>query len=225
MRTANLITGCVAAIAMLVVGAMALKNKRDLRLIAVHQDQTDRSSAVARDIATRGQNAIIIFGDSIVQRAPFPSDICGAKILNAGISGARSSMLVPLIETMAATSIHPRRIIIAIGVNDAAIKYWNEVSFSAIYETLLRLASSIAPTAVATVAPINTSLEVGMTVSDSARDRINETIIATAAKLSIPVIRLDDIPWRTLDGVHAEPSSYSGWIERVVTALPECHRD
>jgi lysophospholipase L1-like esterase len=202
---------------MLVVGAMALKNKRDLREIERYRSGDAQVHKVERAIATRGQDAIIVFGDSIVSKAPLPLQACGTQLVNAGIGGARSSELIPLIENMVSTNIRPKRIIIAVGVNDAALDSRNQASFAVTYEALLRLSASIAPTLVATVAPINTQKDRGILFSSNSRDRVNETIVATAAKLSIPILRLDDLHWQTIDGIH--PTNYDGWISRVAAAL------
>jgi hypothetical protein len=220
MRRSNLITGCIATVALIVVGAMALKHKRDLRLIDRFRADEAMVHMIERAIAARGQGGIIVFGDSIVARAPLPLEACGVPLVNAGIEGARAGTLIPLLETMAAMLVHPRRIIIAVGVNDSAIQFWHEASFPATYEALVRLATSIAPTTIATVTPIDTTGSVGIAFSDRDRDHVNETIVATASKLSLEVIRLDDLPWHTSDGIHAELSSYPGWVSRVMS--PKC---
>jgi lysophospholipase L1-like esterase len=184
---------------------------------AFHEEAYIRG--VERDIEARGQDAIIVYGDSIVGMAPLPTKACGTAVVNSGIGGADAGRLISLLETTAAIPVHPRQIIIAVGVNDAAIKLWDEATFSITYEALVRRAKSMAPTIVATVAPIDTGMEVGMRLNASARDRINQTIIATAAKLSLSVIRLDDLPWRTSDGIHPEHASYDGWVARLIGAM------
>jgi hypothetical protein len=222
MRRANLVTGFVATVAMLVVSAMALKNKRDLREIAHQRTMESEIATAQRSIATHGQAAIVVFGDSIVVNAPLPPSVCGISFVNAGVSGARASTIIPLLETIIALHIQPKRIVIAVGVNNANIDYWNEETFVATYETLLRVASSIAPTVVATVAPVDTHEIVGKVINPDARDIINGLIIAMAEKFSLPTIRLDNITLNTVDGVHLGPSDYKDWISQVVGAISKC---
>jgi lysophospholipase L1-like esterase len=220
MRPANLVTGCVATVAMLVVGAMALKNKRDLREIAAYRAIELAADTAQRSIKSHGDGSIVVLGDSVTSNARLPSSVCGIKLVNAAFGGARASMLIPLLEAITASHVRPKQIVVSVGVNNANVDYWNEDTFAATYEALLRVASAVAPTIVATVAPVEYSLPVGKTINKDARERINEMIVSIAEAKGIDAIPLGDIAAAdTLDGVHLGPDGYRKWIPRILNRL------
>ena len=72
-------------VALTLVGAIAVATK----LTWPFRLELDRERFFAVQAAIRdAPNAVIIFGDSIVQRAALPSEVCGLPLVNAGVRGA-----------------------------------------------------------------------------------------------------------------------------------------
>jgi lysophospholipase L1-like esterase len=163
---------------------------------------------------------VLVLGDSLVEGALLPERVCGIPILNGGVGGARASTLLPLLEDISVSAKPPKLVIIAVGVNNAATAYWDEHSFAASYSELLRKAMSISRVAVATTTPVDFSLDVGKTLNATARDDINNFIVATAEKFDLDVIHLDQLTTAgplTMDGVHLSGAAKEIWLSRVMS--------
>lgn len=58
----------------------------------------------------------VLIGDSIVQRL-YLRELCGLPVFNAGMAGARSDQVAPMVAPLI-TKLRPRVVVIAAGVND-----------------------------------------------------------------------------------------------------------
>lgn len=67
----------------------------------------------AEDAPTGG---VILMGDSIVHLLNVP-ELCGLPVFNAGMSGARSDQIAPLVDPLIA-KLKPRLVIMSAGTND-----------------------------------------------------------------------------------------------------------
>lgn len=68
----------------------------------------------ADDAPTGG---VILMGDSIVHRLNL-TELCGLPVFNAGMSGARTDQIAPLVDPLIA-KLKPRLVIMSTGTNDA----------------------------------------------------------------------------------------------------------
>jgi len=156
----------------------------------------------------------IILGDSIVEFAKIPRDLCGIRTLNAGVAGAKISDVARFTSRLLKT-IHPQKIVFAVGINDAWANDATSVeSFRKHYQRALAASREAGGKIYATtIAPI------GMpATTDFNRARIdgfNQVI----QSLGVYVIGLDNLagtdgllpPTITIDGVHLLPSGYDLW--------------
>jgi lysophospholipase L1-like esterase len=207
---------CVFAI-LLAVGAAGYKTRAVLETTKGRTyTRSETIILAAREI---DGDFVLVLGDSIVEGSALPASVCGIPILNGGVSGARASTLLPLLEDITVSAKGPKLVIIAVGVNNAATAYWDKRAFEIAYGELLRKALSVSRAAVATVTPVDVSQEVGKTVSAAARDDINQFIIAAAKQFALGIIRLDQLSTKeplTLDGVHLGSEAKAHWLSKVL---------
>jgi lysophospholipase L1-like esterase len=222
-RSALIFRGlCISAI-LLAIGAAGYKTRQyESRIAALEATKGrtyTRSETIVRAAGQIGGDFVLVLGDSTVEGSALPPRFCGSPILNGGVSGARASTLLPLLEDISVTK-RPKLVIIAVGVNNAATAYWDERAFEVAYGELLRKALSMSRVAVATVTPIDVSQEVGKTVNAAARDYINQFIVAAAKQFDLDIIRLDQLSTEeplTRDGVHLSSEAKNLWLSKVLS--------
>jgi hypothetical protein len=56
---------------------------------------------------------------SLTNNAHFPSQICGHRMINMAIDGAKTSTFIQYAEQMSSSNLHPSLVVVALGVNDA----------------------------------------------------------------------------------------------------------
>jgi lysophospholipase L1-like esterase len=156
----------------------------------------------------------MILGDSIVEFANIPPDLCGVRTLNGGVGGAKISDVARFAPSLL-KAIHPEKIVFAIGVNDAVADDPTSVeSFRQDYQRTLTAARETGGKIyAATIAPIG---RIATTNFDRARiDAFNEVI----RSLGVTVISLENLAGAdgllpetmAVDGVHLGPSGYEVW--------------
>src|ERR1700756_1614986 len=137
-------------VALTLVGAIAVAT----RLIWPFQLELDRERFFAVQAAIRdAPNPVIIFGDSIVQGAALPSKVCGVPVVNAGVRGAGVGYFLRHSAQLLGSS-RPRLIVLAVGINNAALREKREVDFHNRYQRAVASLTQRAPVVVATVTPI-----------------------------------------------------------------------
>lgn len=226
-RTVPVATLVVAAVlAGLWWGARELK--------PLHRDLTFGHHAwiraeVAASQARQHPPEIVVFGDSIVEAAHLP-ELCGRPALAVGAWGARVGELARLAPDLVAAA-KPARIVVAVGVNDAARRDPTDPdAFVAAYRALIApwRASGLAVD-LATLAPVVEAAPLGDVNFDPARmRRLDERIRALAAEQGAGLIPLDTLPQTATgglrpdlsdDGVHLTPEGYRLWRETIETAI------
>lgn len=151
----------------------------------------------------------IIIGDSLTEFAKLDS-LCGAQVLNAGVSGATVQDASGWAPDIVSSSGQPKRLIFALGTNNAKprlIKSQTVDQTLSVYRAMIARFSGY-QIAIATVPNIE----------DAAAERfdrdyianLNTGIRALAADTGVTLIELDQ-PMATRDGVHLQPASYDLW--------------
>jgi hypothetical protein len=111
----------------------------------------ERFYAIKDDVERASTDSIIVFGDTIVQGAPLPQQICGHAVVNAGVVGAT----IEYFQRHAAQFLGPARpdlIVFTVGINNAS-----EIAarkFQGKYGDTVDILSHTAPVVVATITPI-----------------------------------------------------------------------
>ena len=148
-------------------------------------DPQRQTRNLLRQMNQIGRPFIVVLGDSITQRAPFPETICGYPVINAGISGSRTSSFIPFAEEMA--RLDPALIVLALGVNDSSrrLKTAFQASYAALVDSLPKV-----PTMLASIAPVDFSGIEGQTIDPEAVDLVNREIRLMAETRKLPLVEL-----------------------------------
>jgi hypothetical protein len=142
-----------------------------------------------------GAKGVVIMGDSLVEDAKFPAEVCGLPIVNAGLGGSGAATFIPIAQTMGTA---PAPIIVSVGINDRA-----NGKFAAAYSMLL---DSLPKTRVALVS-----------LAQSGASETDQKIREIAGKHHVGLIDVSAIPnFETRDGFHPVERSYKDWRRRVL---------
>jgi hypothetical protein len=176
----------------------------------------ERFYAVKDDIERASTDSIIVFGDSIVQGAPLPQQICGHTVVNAGVVGAS----VEYFQRHAAQFLGPARpnlIVLAVGINNASETAAR--TFQEKYEDTVAMLSRTAPVVVATITPVRAGAgSVGYDAS--LVPVLNSAIRATPNAKSVIDLNapLADANLTT-DGIHLGQAGYTLWLQAMVEGI------
>jgi lysophospholipase L1-like esterase len=203
-------------VALTLVGAAVLA-----KLTWPFRIELDRARFFAVQAAIHNsQHPVIIFGDSIVQGAALPSEVCGLPLVNAGVRGAGIGYFLRHSARLLGSS-QPKLIVLAVGMNNAAAKESRQVDFESRYERVVASLASKAPVVVATVTPIKE----GYFVSKYGYDpqivpALNRTILSApniraVIDLNAPLSGANF----TIDGVHLNADGYALWTDAVLRGV------
>lgn len=189
---------------------------------------TTRQNAILAHAAQVGRVETIVIGDSIVEQADL-GDLCGdGAVLNAGVSGARAQDITLLMGELSAER-RPKRVIIAVGINDTAKhRITPDGEFDRSYGALLETAKAGSDrVAVALVSPTTDAGPHGAGYFDKAAAKRFDAIIARLAKAhGAKVIDIGDrlgasggvLPDAlSADGPHLKPNGYALWKSAIKT--------
>jgi lysophospholipase L1-like esterase len=159
---------------------------------------------------------VVVLGDSITQNARLPDTVCGMPLINAGISGSRTSTFIPFAEEMVAQKVKPTLSVIALGVNDAISGY--QTDFASAYRLLI---DSLPKTQLlfVTPAPIDLSKPVAARINVATLQFVSAKIMEAANSRKARLIDLSKINIQSQDGVHPDAATYSLWIAAVVDGI------
>lgn len=156
------------------------------------------------DLSISDGRSVAIIGDSITRRAKFPEQICGLRVVNMGIAGARASAFIQYAEEMRDRALHTKLVVIALGSNDR-----DHDEFVASMTMMLHRLPQ-------------TSLALATTFRKDAE--INQTIRALSDRDGATIIDMTGSGIRTDDGKHpSDDEQYRLWtlfmtqeIERIL---------
>lgn len=175
----------------------------------------ERFYAIKSEIGQRS-DAVIVFGDSIVQGAEFPAAICGHAVVNAGVAGAAVEYFERHAANLLGTS-HPKLIVLAVGINNASPRMATQ--FRLHYQRIVASLSRAAPVAVATITPVrsgNGSIGYAADLVPSLNDAIRKTPkVSAVIDLNTPLAGAN---WTT-DGIHLGPEGYALWTQALLKGV------
>ena len=161
-------------------------------------------------------DAIVVFGDSIVQGAVLPGSICGFPVVNAGVVGAAAQYFQHHAAALLGSS-RPKLIVLAVGINNASPAAAKQ--FQSNYRELVASLSRAAPVAVATITPVRSgkgSESYDPTLVTTLNDIIKTTPNTKAViDLNEPLSGAD---WTT-DGIHLGAAGNALWTRAMVDGI------
>lgn len=169
--------------------------------------------------AAQMQAQTLIIGDSLTEFARLPS-LCGADVLNAGVSGATIEDTARWSDDLIATT-NPKRIIFALGTNNAktALTATPVSVVMGVYGDMIDRAQKSYEghdIYIATLPAISTERP---NFTASHIEALNNGIRDLAAAKGVKLIELDQHLPMT-DGVHLKPEAYDFWRAQMNTACP-----
>lgn len=177
----------------------------------------DTRRVVILSHARQAADPVIMLGDSIVDMADLPA-LCGATVLNAGVSGARTAAVEALSRDVFDIR-RPKLVIVAVGLNDAHRNArTSDADFLATYRAIVARARMTGAAVRATTIPPVGPVGLGR-AGEFDRGRI-ATFNALIRKVGVPVIDINSAladpngiepPALTDDGVHPNARGYGIW--------------
>ncbi|MDC7674997.1 GDSL-type esterase/lipase family protein [Asticcacaulis machinosus] len=157
----------------------------------------------------------IVFGDSLTEFAKLDT-LCGAPVLNAGISGATIQDTAGWTDDLIASSKRPERLIFALGTNNAKTHL---IQVQPVEQTLMAYRALITRYQGYDIA-IATIPNIGAAAADrfdqAYIDTLNAGIRTLAHETGATLIELGR-PIPTHDGVHLQPSGYITWNAQMAS--------
>ena len=176
----------------------------------------DRFSDVRAEIQDK-PNAVIVFGDSIVEWAPLPKAICGVPVINGGVAGVGIRYFQQHSAALLGSS-RPTLIVLAVGINDTTSSEATQ-QFRSRYQETVTFLSSRAPVILATVTPVwdgPAAAGYKPIVVPLLNEMIRSTVGARKiAELNEPLAKTN----RTIDGVHLSADGYVLWLRAIVQGI------
>ena len=179
-------------------------------------DHVDARIFVIRSqIAQAGQGPVLFVGDSIVESALLPAEVCGHRIVNAGIGGTTTDSYRAALGRIGA--FKAAATVVAIGTNEG---YPDALpGFSQRYHYLafsLRLHSTTV--LFAGIPPIERGTQ--SELDPQSADSINGSIREYAGRQFVDIrASLAPIKKQTIDGVHLSVEAQSVWLDAVLSRL------
>lgn len=164
--------------------------------------------AIIRSQLSRAKSPVIILGDSIVESATFPNDVCGHDIINAGVGIGFFTRYAEIIAREKEASL----IVLAVGINDATVFAPRDRvdTFRQAYQAALRAIPG--PIAVATIAPSTSP-----SIDPMLIEQFNTVIRETGQPLIDVNKRIE--AGMTVDGIHLNPAGYAIWTRSFIEGI------
>jgi hypothetical protein len=215
-------SGARVGIAVLLIGALAAGFSQ-FRKEAIADSHRRARQLVLYYTLSRVDHPVILLGDSITEASTPPREICGHKMVNAGLNAASTASDL---GTWLINALNGRRasaIVVSLGTNDALQATSAEV-FEANYAALLaQLAKATDHLAVLAIPGIDVQGRVTAEMQAEAMGRIddfNAALPALAAKGGASFIALPPMQTpHTIDGVHLSAAGYSAWDDAILNGV------
>ncbi|MDE5451340.1 hypothetical protein GWE18_00420 [Bradyrhizobium sp. CSA112] len=203
-KVTNRTTAFAALLALAVAGPATAHDHTEVRIFVIRSQ-----------LAQAGANSIVFVGDSIVESALLPAEICGHRVVNAGIGGATTYQYALTARRLA---FRAAAVVIAIGTNDAEPASLSE--FPDRYNFLdkaLRTRSDVV--LYAGIPPLESGPATG-SLDRASSDKIDDMIRYYAGRKYIDIrSALVQAKTPTLDGVHLSPVAQAVWFRTVLDKL------
>ena len=160
--------------------------------------------------AAQDRFPIVMVGDSFVELADVPS-LCGKRVLNAGVSGAKAADVERFAPQVIASE-RPELVIINVGVNDANRRTIGQVddvrrSLLVVLEQARRVGARTILLGIAPVSGKGLSEDV-----DAAHAQRLDVMIRGLGGRAVPALD-------TMDGLHPSAAGYQTWKAAIA---PDC---
>jgi lysophospholipase L1-like esterase len=209
----------IAALAFMLIACAIALTLLFVRFQEVRDGHASSRSKAILSHASQEQWDVVIIGDSMVELASI-NQICGKKVLNAGISGATVRGMSAISEQLA-KMIKPRIAIIALGTNNSRVNQSGEdASFDRDYLQIIKNFRAVGSEVKLMEIPPTTQIEKGVLFDKMIVQKRNNFI----NKQGLPVGHIwkdlvTPAGWMNLkyttDGVHPNNRGYALWLASI----------
>ncbi len=211
-----------SGLAVLLIGALAAGFSH-FRKEAIADSHRQARQLIIHYTLNRVDQPVILLGDSITEASTLPREICGHKMVNAGLNGASTASDLGIWLIQALEGRRASAIVVSLGTNDALNATSAQV-FEANYAALLaQLAKKTDHLAVMAIPGIYAQGRVTSEMQVEAMGRIesfNAVLPAIAAKAGASFIALPPMQApHTIDGVHLSAAGYSAWESAILDGV------
>lgn len=158
---------------------------------------------------SRVESPIIVMGDSIVEAAILPNEICGHPVINGGVGGGSIGFFTAY-AAMIADITPPALVVLSVGINNAQPNSLD--AFRSDY--LATLSSLKVPVMVVTITPSNNPA-----VDLTSVGQFNEFIKSLVGSYSVVDVSKDLNAAMTVDGIHLNAAGYQIWNPAIIHGI------
>ncbi|MGY3535424.1 SGNH/GDSL hydrolase family protein [Bradyrhizobium sp. USDA 4452] len=180
-----------------------------------HDHLEARLFVIRSQLAQAGPAPVVFGGDSITEAALLPAEVCGHRVVNAGIGGATAYQYALAVRRL---DFKAAAFVLAIGTNDA--EPGNVAEFPDRYRFLSKAVTARSGAVLyAGIPPIEAGT-IAEQFDPKSSDEINQAIRDYAGRQFIdtrtPLAKLSQ---KTIDGVHLSPPAQAIWLETILPRL------
>lgn len=182
---------------------------------SAHDHLETRLFVIRSQLAQAGPSPVIFGGDSIVESALLPAEVCGHRVVNAGIGGAKTYDYALAVRRL---DFKAKAFVIGIGTNDSMPA--NVAEFPDRYRFLSKALSARSELVLfADIPPLESGVNAEQ-FDPKSSDEISTMIRSYAGSQFVDIrSTLIAINKRTVDGVHLAPEAQAIWLNTILTRL------
>lgn len=182
-----------------------------------HDHLEARLFVIRSQIVQAGPSPVIFGGDSITEAALLPAQVCGHRIINAGIGGATAYQYALAVRRL---DFRAAAFVIAVGTNDSDTA--GASKFQDTYRFLSKAISVHSNVVLYAGIPQLESGAISEQFDPKASDEINQAIQDYAGKQFIDIrTPLSRLGQKTVDGIHLLPAAQAIWLDTIMTRIKD----
>jgi lysophospholipase L1-like esterase len=184
-----------------------------------HEHSEVRQFVIRSQLQQAGAGAVVVIGDSITESALLPSEICGRRVINAGIGGFTAGDYLPFAKQIMPTA-GAVLTVVAIGTNEAYKGATPQPSYGELIDLIRQHSEKVI---LAGIPPFDMSGELAKAYFEPASgDAVDDSIRHSAMTRNLPFVDLrHDINGEklTIDGIHLNAAGYAQWRAALLSRI------
>ncbi|WP_139485003.1 SGNH/GDSL hydrolase family protein [Bradyrhizobium ivorense] len=179
---------------------------------SAHDHLEARLFVIRSQLSQAGPSPVVLGGDSIVEAALLPAEVCGHRIVNAGIGGATAYQYALAMRRL---DFNAAVFVLGIGTNDS--KPTEIAEFPDRYDFLSKAIRARSRTVLYVGNPVLESGEGAEAFNQASSNEISKLIQNYAGRQFIDVrTPLQKVERKTIDGVHLSADAQAIWLGVVL---------
>lgn len=185
--------------------------------VSAHDHLEARLFVIRSQLDQAGSSPIVFGGDSIVESALLPEQVCGHRVVNAGIGGATTYQYALAIRRL---DFKAAAFVIGIGTNDSMPGNVSEFldRYRFLSKALKARSDMVLFADIPPLEPGNTAEQFDQKSSEEISTIIRDYAGQKFIDIHAPLAGLDR---KTVDGVHLNPIAQKLWLETILNRLTQ----